>query len=546
MYKLHSFEVSVTDILKLPSFKHSEIVSGHSGIHNTVKWTHIIESEKFIDTLSGNELILTTGIGLQNDMKSKEIFLEQLLNINVAAICIELGSVFDSVPSRIQTLSDEYNIPIIVFTKEVKFVEITQVIHRLIIENQYKKINKIYELSRKFSELSLQPNGILKILNSIYSNLNTPVVFYQYNKELFFYPPEFKITAQDCSMYVKKIKNNKVMINDKQFLVYSVQNFRGIAGYLFLKAPQQNDHDFFYSVLDHASLAISQIILRNEFIEERKLYSEDELIQDLLLGNSKNINQLDSLLPFSYKNVYYRAMLILFDRNANENELDINYNEFKLRVRIILRNIFNKFDSYPIISIKESEIILFNFIIKEVDISRNKKNHEKIINQIKENNELKQLINGELSIGVSSLLDDIVNIPKAYTESKRVIELSDCGLIDTSFYDDIGLFDLFYHFDHVHDLRNFVHTHLGKLLTSDVNDKTELLNTLEAILDANGSLVEAAKNIHVVRQTIYYRVKKLKEILEVDFMSYPFRLTLEVAVKAYRFLSLYNYANNQY
>ncbi|MTW87440.1 hypothetical protein F3157_17565 [Virgibacillus dakarensis] len=64
-----------------------------------------------------------------------------------------------------------------------------------------------------------------------------------------------------------------------------------------------------------------------------------------------------------------------------------------------------------------------------------------------------------------------------------------------------------------------------------------MLTTLESFLDNNGSYKLAAKQLFVVRQTLYHRIKKIQEILGDDFLDSPRRLSIEFSIKAYRYLN---------
>ncbi|MEN1969808.1 helix-turn-helix domain-containing protein [Lentibacillus sp. N15] len=63
-----------------------------------------------------------------------------------------------------------------------------------------------------------------------------------------------------------------------------------------------------------------------------------------------------------------------------------------------------------------------------------------------------------------------------------------------------------------------------------------LLITLESILDNNSSYKLAAQQLFVVRQTLYHRMNKIKEILREGFLDSPKRLAIEFSIKAYRYL----------
>jgi len=61
-----------------------------------------------------------------------------------------------------------------------------------------------------------------------------------------------------------------------------------------------------------------------------------------------------------------------------------------------------------------------------------------------------------------------------------------------------------------------------------------LLGTLEAVLETNGNLKQAARNLFVYDNTLRYRVSRIEEMIGVDLDSSKDRLRLQVALKILR------------
>jgi PucR family transcriptional regulator, purine catabolism regulatory protein len=531
----NNLDITVADILKKESFKDIKIVSGEKGLYNIVKWTHIIESEKFISSLNGGELILTTGIGLASHAYANLSFIEQLMNKQVAAICIELGNTFRSISPEIKKLSDEKNIPIIVFPGIVKFVDITHDIHKFMVNSHYETLNRLYKLSKRFNELSLLPNGILKILQELHTNFGKPIYYIQRGNTSFYYPPHAKDMEIKISHHLRDQleTTENIVIEDQHFIISSVKNTNQLSGYLCLQMEPRRNSDFIRTVLDHASLAISQIILRNEIAEERKQFTEDEMVQEFLRGQHRDIDKLDSILPFSYKNASFRVIVLLV--NHKETKQWHDWKEAKLRITYAIRKLFKQHHLFPVISIRENEISVIAFttsISKQVD---HKSPYENIATVISTDKELQDLLPEAYDIGIGKMYNQISDIPRTFTEAKRVIELKKLNIIHALLYEDIGIYDVLFHINNREQTEAFIQTHLGGILQLEPKMREELLTTLEAFLDYNSSYKEASQSLYVVRQTLYHRINKLQEILGINFLSPPNRLALEFSIKAYRY-----------
>ncbi|MNP06542.1 hypothetical protein D3C76_985310 [compost metagenome] len=55
-------------------------------------------------------------------------------------------------------------------------------------------------------------------------------------------------------------------------------------------------------------------------------------------------------------------------------------------------------------------------------------------------------------------------------------------------------------------------------------------------MDHDGSKQVAAQKLFIVRQSLYYRLEKLKELLGEDFMVPETRLAISVALRAHQML----------
>jgi purine catabolism regulator len=95
--------------------------------------------------------------------------------------------------------------------------------------------------------------------------------------------------------------------------------------------------------------------------------------------------------------------------------------------------------------------------------------------------------------------------------------------------------------DLLHDLRDepaleaFVEEQLGALLADGSPRTRTLLATLEAYLASGGRKAEAARALHLERQSLYLRLRRIEELLGVSLDDEDVVLALHLAVRARRF-----------
>lgn len=96
---------------------------------------------------------------------------------------------------------------------------------------------------------------------------------------------------------------------------------------------------------------------------------------------------------------------------------------------------------------------------------------------------------------------------------------------------ELGLFSLLGHLADGPELRRYVEDELGAVLALGPNQRLPLLTTLRVLLDSGGNKTLAAKELHIERRTLYYRIERLEALLETDLDNAASRLRLQVALQ---------------
>jgi PucR family transcriptional regulator, purine catabolism regulatory protein len=82
--------------------------------------------------------------------------------------------------------------------------------------------------------------------------------------------------------------------------------------------------------------------------------------------------------------------------------------------------------------------------------------------------------------------------------------------------------------------RQFVDEQIGVLARADSAKNSQLSHTLEVLAACGGSKAQAAKRLHVRRQSLYYRLDQISKLLDVDMDDPKQLMTLAVAITASR------------
>lgn len=96
-------------------------------------------------------------------------------------------------------------------------------------------------------------------------------------------------------------------------------------------------------------------------------------------------------------------------------------------------------------------------------------------------------------------------------------------------YEDMGIYQLLQDVEHKEVNARFLDDVLGKLIRHDEQNGTDYVNVLGVFLRNESSIVHTAAALYCHKNTLYYKMNAIKEILGYDIMSNENRMRLMVA-----------------
>ncbi|MGG2025935.1 PucR family transcriptional regulator ligand-binding domain-containing protein [Gottfriedia sp. S16(2024)] len=538
--------LTIQDILKRPLFSKAEVVAGSNGLNRQVKWTHVLEIPYFDDTIfQGGELILSTGFGFEWKDSSNSSFLLNLIEHNASCLCIELGHYFEIIPEEMIEMANKYNFPIIIFRELVNFVEITQDLHSFIVNAHHSKLITLDSLSKKFQSFSLTTNGVSKILKLLQEKTETYIIYLPIEGKPFSIPRLENEFQESIIQYINKNKEcwheripNNAPVEWKALnhtiLIQPIGAMDQTWGYLVMVLDRESD-EFDFLILDRASLAISQDLLRKHYLDEKRLRLESVWLDDLLYKRLNNEEQAKGFISSKFKHSYslrYRIVIIDIQDIVHPSSLSlldedpdnvIYHYSLKIRSEFVKRS----FTSY-ITSIRNQIIVL------AIDLDKAESSKARFLKVIDTLLNVKVGESAQISIGVGRQYQLLTDAHNGYREAQAALNYR--TLSSSVFYEDLGIFRLLLLIQQDQETANFIEDYLSPLIDYDKKYGTELILTLTKYFEFERSKQLTAQYLDTVRQTIYYRLEKIKQIIGFDFDLPENRLNTEIALKAYQLL----------
>lgn len=149
--------VTVRDALALDALAAGDpvVLSGEASLDRRLRWVHVSEVRDVAAVLVGDELVLTTGLGMAASAAAAADFVDQLVAVGAAGLVIELGPDYPSVPDLALRRARAAALPVIVLNRKVRFVEVTESVHRAIVAEQFDELRSAFDVHQTFTELGL-------------------------------------------------------------------------------------------------------------------------------------------------------------------------------------------------------------------------------------------------------------------------------------------------------------------------------------------------------------------------------------------------------
>jgi len=161
--------VTLREVLELQPLRSAgpQVLSGEDRLDQPVRWVHVAELPDIAYLLRGGELVLTTGMGIAGSRELQRRYVAELAEAGVAGVVIELGRNFQRIPPEMVRSAQQLGLPIIALAREARYVEVTEMVHRAIINRQYELLSRAESVSRELTELILSGADLGRIVSRL-------------------------------------------------------------------------------------------------------------------------------------------------------------------------------------------------------------------------------------------------------------------------------------------------------------------------------------------------------------------------------------------
>ena len=279
---------------------------------------------------------------------------------------------------------------------------------------------------------------------------------------------------------------------------------------------------------------LSQIICRKLVLEENDRNAAEQLFSSIL--DAEHLSRERVMAQARYLNIdlegsFFVAEFAFASGNGESGWENGDSLEAGRNVKRMIRTEFSSYIKQDILILPQAGSILALIPDREAEEEYIKEIFARIVDRAQREYGM------DLRIGVGNsktYLDEVKNSRNEASAALRAAEVS--GLKgQIFFYRDQGIYTLLSHVDDTRILDTYVEEKLGKLLQADELNDGNLSETLENYLNCSCNAKKTAEEMFLHRNTLNYRLKKIREILGCDLESLDTCLELKLAFLIWRY-----------
>lgn len=356
----------------------------------------------------------------------------------------------------------------------------------------------------------LERNGIIQ--KSV--TLNMPIYFKPENTEDQDTEEIRTLSIDERIQYTIKFYYDPNSMTRTPRLWCNILDKKKVIGQVILLESFRDFNEFDILYLNALTNALSQLLVRQSDVYDIKSSYTDTFITELLSNKDLDSLHIEEKQKYIQKDISgIKHVLVLTHPKNIFTDVSHNY----------IKGFFN--DVFDTIC-----CILFNEKIVAVVQSKKRLDEDAMQN-------LKSFLSDSgLISGISQPFSSFTDIKKCYNQAhaaNRACNKQENGSL--SFYSESALYHMLDICDQHTNLRDLCHPALFKLINYDTTYDTQYVPLLHAYIMSMKNKNALIKSMHLHRNTLYYRIKKIEEILEcsLDDASTFFNLHLSFNILEY-------------
>lgn len=532
-------DVTIKDILALPELRECSLLCRDVSCTQTVKAITIMDNPEILDWLSDYEILLSNGSSLVDlNVLEWKAFFDGLVKKKAAALFIKLSYFIGRLPDEVVAYIREIDFPVVVVPNSYSWIKLTDPIQRFMIKQQFYYMSESIVLRDALNDALVHGGGIDDLCQVASRDLG---------REVAVFSEDWTIIGQtdndiwhNVSYALKKGKPvYREYLDEEQqrkFPHYALRTSKGKV--IFIKLPYQMGKRYSAFWTDRSADDIAELdtfkIEQINIALMLCIYKEVELgrverhyymnfLLDLIDGVLVDKSEIREKAERLGRKVHDAYQLIVFEvvGSKPKNFLSELVACFKRELEPPIRDIM--------CCERDSKIVLFHPVLLNEDRAA----ITEVFKRISVNFDLPSI-----QFGVSRPYV-VAQSHQAYEEALFAYSMQKVLYRPIIYYDDMGLLRLFEVNAkklNVSFMSEYYERTVGVLADYDLENGTQLLETLSIFLSKDRSVADTASAMYLHENTLRARIKRIETVTKRSLRSSIDITELTIGIQIHAFL----------
>ncbi len=570
--------VTVSNLLSEVLPATAKVLGGANGLHRPVTWAVTMRTRPpAFEELQGGEVALLSRSSLSalQEVDSSLTLAKVVLSLDEADVAAVAVAGLDEQHLSLEeqqaiALADERSLPLIALPRQPALLDIERAIIAFVVPHRGGIGQRVNEIYQELLALSLRRAGVPAMMERLASSLHKMVLLEDAGARLLnsalpadgprIAPAELELLlaahpARKLFPGEPKRSPDQPLSRGLSLLIeWQEWGERGLArlvtplrlgqettGYFSLVDEMQRFTSMDRLVLGQVAPLIALELARLRELAEMEQRLHGDVLDELLAGNSGDPSQARVRARQLGHDLSVPALVVLIEARAARWEAERQGSEEMPPIPLWMRRVMAEAERvFPGVwaRARADELVLLVPAEKSAAAGAWLSHFKSRLYDLLAHLEGWRTQEG-VRIGVSRLASSLDELALRYQEARQALIIGQRLFAERPviYFGELGIYRLLFHLHGAEDARAFYQEVLGPLIDYDRRTHNELVETLEAYFACNGNLSQAARQLHLHRNSLLYRLERIQEVLHADLEDAEIRLSLQVALKLRHMLS---------
>ncbi|MEW9096941.1 MAG: PucR family transcriptional regulator ligand-binding domain-containing protein [Clostridiaceae bacterium] len=546
------------------------VLAGTKGLKKSVVSINMMENPDTLKWVKPGEILLTTGYFMKDDEDIQLNFIRELSEIGAAGIGIKKNRYILKLYEKVLEEADGLALPIIEIPYEFSLADVSSMFYKELYERQSQRLRRSFDIHEEFMNIVIRGGSINELTDELGNVIDNPVLVTDeqgeiisnknfqhtkyYIKDLFInVNNDFVLNTESLKKYYNDDELPREAIKfistiegeEVSFRIKPIVSDKEIHGYIIVPEINRKMIELDYIAIERALIIIMLERMKEKAVDEAKHLMRRDFFDELIEGKIPSEDEMENLAMMYGLTPLYKYSCMVLELKDLHN-IKGNYLEINL-IRQLKDELIKTIDEISLkekintISITRSAYVIAFIPIKTSENPKDIRDFMVTLGKDIIEEFLRKYNNYSITIGVGKAYK-IVNLSKSFKEAmesnKMIGKLNNKDKV--VHFDDFMIYHLLNSTGNTDLLKEFYNSSIRKLAEYDEENKTNLIETLEIYFKCKGNMSEAAKTMYIHRNTLLYRLDKIKEILNTDLENGDENLEFQLGIHIMKLLFVYN------